>query len=181
MQKEEMKVELTINGQKVKIGHQFLEDMVNDIPDVKENKKVFTILASSDNYRIKEYISQKSFLSTETINTLLNDKSDEIVDNILSNRDINKHITNEQIFSIIEKDNTKLLSTIAKNLDELQSCDRCKIINHLSKHKSSSVRFSLFTYNVSDLISTDIVKELCDDEDFDVANKARKELSQRMK
>ena len=39
MQKEEMKVELTINGQKVKIGHQFWEDMANDIPDVKENKK----------------------------------------------------------------------------------------------------------------------------------------------
>lgn len=155
--------------------------MVNDIPDVKENKKIFIVLSSSDNHRIKEYISQKSFLSTETINTLLNDKSDEIVDNILSNRDINKHITNEQIFSIIEKDNTKLLSTIAKNLDELQSCDRCKIINHLSKHKSSSVRFSLFTYNVSDLISTDIVKELCDDEDFDVANKAKKELADRLR
>lgn len=127
--------------------------MVNDIPNVKENKKVFTILSSSDNHRIKEYISRKSFLSTETINTLLNDKSDEIVDNILSTRDINKYITNEQIFSIIEKDNTKLLSTIARNLDELQSCDRCKIINHLSKYKSSSVRFSLFTYNVAGVVT----------------------------
>ncbi len=99
----------------------------------------------------------------------------------MSNRDVNKHITNEQIFSIIEKNNTKLLSTIARNLDELQSCDRCKIINHLSKHKSSSVRFSLFTYHISDLISTDIIKELCDDEDFDVSNEAKKELSNRLK
>jgi hypothetical protein len=31
------------------------------------------------------------------------------------------------------------------------------------------------------LISTDIIKELCDDEDFDVSNEAKKELSNRLK
>ena len=108
-------VELTINGQKVKVGHKFLESIIIDIPDVKENMKIFTLLACSDNYEIREKISRKDYLSKEAIDILLNDKSDDVIENILSNRDVNKYITNEQILSIIEKDNTKLLSTIANN------------------------------------------------------------------
>lgn len=181
MQKEEIKVELTINDHKVIIGHRFLEEIAHAIPEVRENTIIFSILARSNNYRIKESISRKRLLSTETINNLLNDKSGEIIDNILSNRYINKYIKNEQIFPIIEKDNIKSLSTIGKNLNELQSCDRSKIINHLSKHKSSSVRYSLFTHHASYLISTDIINELCDDEDLDVANEARKELADRLR
>ena len=34
---------------------------------------------------------------------------------------------------------------------------------------------------MSDLISTDIIKVLYDNEDFDVANEAKKELSNRLK
>ena len=34
-------VELTINGQKVKVGHKFLESIIIDIPDVKENMKIY--------------------------------------------------------------------------------------------------------------------------------------------
>jgi hypothetical protein len=181
MQKEEMKVELTINNHKVIIGHRFLEEIAYAIPDVRDNIIIFSILARSNSYRIKESLSQKKLLSTETINSLLNEKSDEIINNILSNRYINKYITDEQIFPIIEKNNIKSLSTIGKNLNELQSCDRSKIINLLSKHKSSSVRHSLFGHHASYLISTDILKELCDDEDFDVAYVAKKELSNRLK
>mgnify|MGYP003492090998 CR=1 FL=1 len=113
-------VELTINGQKVKVGHKFLESIIIDIPDVKENMKIFTLLACSDNYEIREKISRKDYLSKEAIDILLNDKSDDVIENILSNRDVNKYITNEQILSIIEKDNTKLLSTIANNIDEFK-------------------------------------------------------------
>lgn len=88
-------VELTINGQKVKVGHKFLESIIIDIPDVKENMKIFTLLACSDNYEIREKISRKDYLSKEAIDILLNDKSDDVIENILSNRDVNKYITNE--------------------------------------------------------------------------------------
>ena len=56
MQKEEMKIELTINGQKVKVGHRFLESVCRDIPDIKENTKIFNILAKLE-------ISHQSFHS----------------------------------------------------------------------------------------------------------------------
>jgi hypothetical protein len=42
-----IKTELVVNGSKVVVGHQFLEDIVRNIPDVKENKSVFTTLSLS--------------------------------------------------------------------------------------------------------------------------------------
>lgn len=180
MLENKINVELTINGQKVKVGHKFLEDISMNIPDVKENSKIFTILAYSDNFEVRDNIARKDNLSLEAIDTLLNDASDNIIDRILSNRDVNKYITNEQIFSIIEKNNIKLLSTIAENIDEFHSCDKCEILNTLVKHKSSRVKAALFSYSVSDLLSIEKLKELSNDEDFDVATEAKKELKNKL-
>lgn len=179
MQKEEIKVELTINGVSVKVGHKFLEDISRDIPDVKENKKIFSLLALSNNHEVRENISSNEFLSKVAINILLKDESDEIIDNILSNRDTNKYITDVQMVEVIQKDNVKLLSTIANNINEFQSCNICKIIKKLANHKSSKVKYSLFSYGVSDLINVEILKKLAYDKDSDVAFEARKELKER--
>ena len=180
MLENEINVELTINGQKVKVGHKFLESIVYDIPDVKENSKIFTILASSNNFEVRDNVSRKDNLPSEAVEILLNDVSDDVVNRILSNRDVNKYITNEQIFSIIEKNNIKLLSTIAENIDEFHSCDKCEILNILVKHKSSKVKAALFSYSVSDLLSIEKLKELSNDEDFDVATEAKKELKNKL-
>jgi len=177
--KEEIKVELLINGEKVKLGHRFLESICRDIPDIKENIKFFNILAKSSNYEVREYISRNDNLSNETIEILLNDISEVVVDNLLSNRDVNKKITDEQLKVIIEKDNIKLLTTIASNIDDFKSCNRCKFIKYFTKHSSSKVRYSLFNYNVSDLITTETLIELSKDEDFDVVLEAKKELKSR--
>jgi len=179
MPKQEIKVELLINGHKVKVGHRFLEDIVRDIPDIKENKRIFSILASSNNDEIREYISKNDNLPKETIDTFLKDKNDEIVDNILSNRDINKYILDEQILKIIDKNSNKHLSTIATNIDDFSSCNRCKLVKILSKYESSKVRYSLFSFGGSKFISNGILNKLCSDEDFDVAYEARKELKNR--
>jgi hypothetical protein len=37
MLENKINIEIIINGQKVKVGHKFLEDISMDIPDVKEN------------------------------------------------------------------------------------------------------------------------------------------------
>ncbi len=118
-------------------------------------------------------------MSNETVEILLNDSSEEVVDNLLSNRDINKRITDEQVKVIIEKENIKLLTTIARNINEFKSCNRCKLIKYFAKHPSSKVRYSLFNYNISDLITTETLVELSKDEDFDVAMEAKKELKSR--
>ena len=94
-------------------------------------------------------------------------------------RDINKKISDEQLKVIIEKDNIKLLTTIGSNIDDFKSCNRCKHIKYFAKHPSSKVRYSLFNYNISDLITTETLVELSKDEDFDVSREAKKELKNR--
>ena len=44
--------------------------------------KIFTLLACSDNYEIREKISRKDYLSKEAIDILLNDKSDDVIEKI---------------------------------------------------------------------------------------------------
>ena len=48
MQTQTIKTELLINGKKAIVGHQFLEDIVKDIPDIKENREIFNDLIFSD-------------------------------------------------------------------------------------------------------------------------------------
>ena len=107
-----IKTELVVNGIKVVVGHQFLEDIVRDIPDVKENKPVFISLAQSDNPDVRESISRKDNLNSKTIHLLLKDENQEVVDNVLSNTDLAKHIKEETLFDIIEMNNIKYLSLI---------------------------------------------------------------------
>jgi len=50
MQTQKIKIELSINGIKVTIGHQFLEDIVRYILDIKEKQVIFDTLAKSENF-----------------------------------------------------------------------------------------------------------------------------------
>jgi len=70
MQTQTIKIELFINGQKVVIGYQFLEDIASGIPDIKENQAIFDILAFSDNLKVRESISSNNSLSKKSIDFL---------------------------------------------------------------------------------------------------------------
>jgi len=180
MQTQTIKTELSINGKNVVIGHQFLEEIVREIPDIKENKEVFSILAQSDNPEVREAVSRWfDNLNIDTIHLLLNDENQEVVDNVLSNSNLAKHISEEEIYKIIDSDNIKLLTIIASNIDDYKKCDLCKIVKRLAKHKSASVRYSLVEFIVSDFVSNKILEQLAKDEDSDVSQKALDELESR--
>jgi nicotinamide mononucleotide adenylyltransferase len=93
MQTQTIKAELLINGKKVVIGHQFLEDIVRDIPDIKENKEIFNDLVLSDNPDVREYLTRVDNIGKKSIHILLNDTNQEVVDGVLSNSDLSKHIS----------------------------------------------------------------------------------------
>lgn len=180
MLKQEIKIEFTLNDQKVNVGHQFLEEIIKHIPDVKENESVFDLLATSNNYLIRESISKNTYLPKTTINILLSDKSDTIVENILLNRDINYLITDEQLQTIISRDNERLLEAIGFNLSNCKGRNSYIIIKQLLKHPCSKVRYSFFFhFKGANLISTKDLITLCNDEDFDIACEARRELNDR--
>ncbi len=179
MQTHTIKTELLVNGSKVTIGHKFLEDLAKDIPDIKENKTIFSVLAKSDNPDVRESISRKDNLSKKTIHLLLNDETQEVVENILSNSDLAKKITKDALFKIIKSDHIQYLSTIASNVEDYDLCNPCTIAKILSNHQNAAVRYSLVTWNVSDVVSTKILKKLAKDKDIDIANDAKDALSRR--
>ena len=179
MQTQNIKTELTINETKVVIGHQFLEDIARNIPDVKENKAVFGVLAQSENPSVRETISRNDNLSKKIIHLLLNDENQEVVDNILSHNEHGKQISEETLFSLIASNNTKYLKTIAQNIDNYVLCDTCKIATILSEHENTSVRYSLVHWRSNDAVTSKILKKLSEDEDFDVAKQAKEALDWR--
>lgn len=179
MQTQTIKIELLINGKKVAIGHQFLEDVVRDIPDIKENKEVFNTLVLSDNPDVREYLTRVNNLSKKSVHTLLNDTNQEVVDGVLSNSDLAKLISEEDLLKIIDSDNTKLLMTIASNVDDYVKCDLCKIVHILANHKSASVRYNLVRYWSRNRVSVKILKQLAKDKDIDVVKEATERLERR--
>ena len=179
MQTQTIKTELLINGKKVVIGHQFLEDIVRDIPDIKENKEIFNDLVLSDNPDVREYLTRVDNIGKKSIHLLLNDTNQEVVDGVLSNSDLAKHISEEALMKIIDSDNTKLLMTIASNIEDYIKCDLCKIVNILANHKSVSVRYNLVRWRTNDIVSIKILKQLSKDKDIDVVKQALEELERR--
>ena len=179
MQTQTIKTELFINGKKVVIGHQFLENILRNIQDIKENKEIFNDLVLSDNPDIREYLTSIDNIGKKSIHLLLNDINQEVVDGVLSNSDLAKYISEEALMKIIDSDNTKLLMTIASNIEDYVKCDLCKIVNILANHKSVSVRYNLVRWRTNDIISVKILKQLSKDKDIDVAKEAAKELDRR--
>ena len=173
MHRQTIKIELSVNGRSVTVGHQFLEDIVRSIPDIKENKTLFSELALSDNPEVREVISRNNYLNKKTIHLLLSDEDNSVVDNILSNSDLTKYITEEVLLEVIESDNTIHLKTIASNIETFSLCDTCSIAHKLSQHENPSVRYALVRWYVSDVVSTKILKLLASDSDFDVAKEAK--------
>jgi DNA-binding phage protein len=179
MQTQTIKTELLINGQQVSIGHEYLEDTIRDIPDIQDNANIFDILSLSDNPDVRDSIARKEHLNKQTIYRLLNDSSQDIVESVLSNTDINKYIKNKTLLKIIKTDNIKYLIAIAQNIEDYVKCDQCKIVKILSTHKNPLVRYNLIHYRVSEVISTKILKKLSRDNDITVAQKAQERLDNR--
>lgn len=181
MQTQTIKTELTINGRKVIIGHQFLEDIARDIPDTKDYQSIFDMLVFSDNPDVRETISNNDNLSKKTIHLLLEDTNQNIVDNVLSNRDLAKYIKEDVLFRIMETGNIKYLTTIASNIDDYKKCDLCKIVKKIANHKNPLVRYELVRWRASDIVTTKTLKQLSNDKDIDVAKSAKEELDRRDK
>jgi hypothetical protein len=177
MQKEQIRVELSINGLQVTAGYEFLERITCDIPDIKENKKVFEALAKSDDFEVRRSISYKDNLNKNTIDMLIQDADSDVVGNISNNSNIAKYITQEQVENILKQDNTYLLEILGKNVDDFQSCNVCKIIDKLIKHPNARVRGSVLRYrNNLSLVQLEI---LSNDSDTAISSEARKQLKDR--
>ena len=169
------KVDLTIDGIDVKVGHELLEVMVRYMPDTKENTKVFEKLALHNSHEIRDYIANKDNISKKTINILLADKRHGIITALLRNTKVANKLTPKQIKNIIALGNPAHCVTIASNLNDFTKCDICKLAKFLSNHSDPKVRIELVSRRNYD-IPKNIIKKLTKDKDIDVVNAAKERL-----
>lgn len=179
MKRQEITVDFSINGSQVAFGHQFLEDIMRYIPDIRENQAIFRLLAKSNNPEAREIISRNMNLSTKTTHLLLDDDNQEVVCNILSNSVLAKKINEDALLKIIKSDNVKYLIVIAENIESYELCNICKIAHILCNHQNALVRYGLVRYGVSCMIPTKIIRKLSKDKDMDVAKEANDALARR--
>ena len=175
MKTQTTKVNLTIGGINVKVGHELLEDIVRYMPDIKKNKKVFEKLALNNNHEIRDYVANKDNISKKTIKILLADKRHSIITTLLRNTKVANKLTPKQVKKIISLDDTEHCEAIASNLDDFAKCNICKLAKFLSNHNDPKVRVELASRWNND-IPKKIIKKLTKDKDIDVANAAKERL-----
>ncbi|MGB3962130.1 MAG: HEAT repeat domain-containing protein [Sulfurimonas sp.] len=172
----QIKAELKINGISVNVGHDFLESIIGNIPDTPSNQALFEELADSDNYEIRKSIASKDNLNKKTVLKLLKDSNSNVVVSVLGRSDAAKHIDDEHMQELIDGNNIEILSNIASNIDSFSKCDQCKLVKKLSKHPNPKVRYGLVRWRTANAVGRNILAELANDEDYDVAHEAKKEL-----
>lgn len=173
-------ISLVIAGKEVTLGHQFLENIVNEIPDIPQNKKIFEIISKSDNDEVRRLVTKKKFLNKRTINSLLNDSSKTVITNLFYNENIVKRITKKQIMKIIKTNDKEFLCIIATHLKKFSLINKCKFAKKLSKHPNPSVRYNLIANSEPESIPISVLKKLTKDEDPIVALKAKSRLVKRL-
>ena len=175
MQTKDLKIELRIDGVAVKIGYELLESLSRNIPDIKENAKVFEKLALSHHYEVRENIAEKKIINKKTIKLLLKDKRHGLITRLLRNTKVASKFSFKTIKKIIALDNPIHSETIAENLGDFIKCDSCKLAKILLKHKDPAVRGALCRrwHNTT---PKSIIKKLTFDKDVNVANDAKEYL-----
>ncbi len=178
MQTDEIFTKLSIKGVRIKVGHEFLDSIVSNIPDVPENLKVFEILSASSSKDVRSQIAWKDTTSRKIIKNLLSDPNTEIVVRLVRNSNVLKLIKEKEILKLIGGNDIEVIQEIASNVSELERCDVCKIATILSEHKDPSVRYELARYwrRQSNGTPRKIIKKLSKDRDVDVSNAAKESL-----
>jgi len=177
MQYEQLQGTLTINGYSVELSMEMLEDIARKLPDEKHYTPLLSILGRSNNPEIRENVALSAYPDQETIERLANDPSFEVVSTLLNNRRIKEQIPEATLLKIMERNDISLMIEIAKNVDDYEKCDICKLIKILSKHPNAKVRFELLNGRHGQFAKT-IAAKLVNDPVAEIARKAKELLKE---
>lgn len=96
----------------------------------------------------------------------------------MNNSSVAKFITQEQVENLLQQNNTYLLETLGRSVDDFQSCNVCKIIDKLIKHQNARVRGSVLRYRNN--LSLQQLELLTNDSDIKIASEAKKQLKDNL-
>jgi hypothetical protein len=168
-------LKLLFNNSEINLTNTKVE-LIDLIPDSKDNSHIFQQLASEDSYKIKVLVSTKASLNDDTIKLLLSYKQHEITKNILTiQRDIYyKDNFIKYLEDIIKSSNPILCQIIAKNFKFLYT-KTTTIITGLCNHPDVMVRNELLVNITSRYcyFNHDVLEILVNDPEPDISSKAK--------
>jgi hypothetical protein len=165
-----MEAKLVVNGVEVELNFSTLADISLSLSSSKANRKIFHELAKSDCADIREQVSTINSLDDETIDILINDTSIDVLRQMVDHGRAQCIIAQEDLERLIDTGDTELLCSIAKNVEEFDSCDLHLICLKLVKQRDPKVRESLAD---NENVPKVFLETLLQDEDAEVIDTAK--------
>ena len=153
-----MKIELNIENIKIEVDHYLLESIVENMPDIKNNIKVYEKLARYSNPKVRDHIAKKEYINRKTIKILLDDKKDGIISSLLQNPNAAQQIKHQELLSIIEKGNLIHSIIILESLAYFEHLDKTIIQDKLKKHIDPNICHSFVSTFSSSKVSKEVFK-----------------------
>jgi len=165
-----MEAKLVVNGVEVELNFNALIDISISLSSSDENRKIFHELAKSPCSDIREQVANTTSLDDETIEILIHDTSIDVLRQIVGHGRAQCIISQEDLERLMDTGDTELLCSIAKKVDDYDSCDRHLICLKLVKQRDPKVREALAD---NENVPKVFLETLLNDEDSEVADTAK--------
>jgi len=168
-----MEVKLVVDGLEVQVGVQFLQNLVDAIPDTEDYSDLFLALAKSQNPYVRRDVACKDKINTETAEILLADKEPFVLERIVSNDAAKQIVTRERLEEILRSAGTEVAVNIIGSLDDYEEVDADDLADLIMAQDSPSL-----TLVLADTWSSPkkILKKLAKSKDIDIKTAAKNRL-----
>ena len=165
-----MEAKLTVNGVEISLGHDALRFIADIIEDHKDGQAICHELSKHPSSDVRSTVAINENIYEKTAKLLIKDYSISVLREIAVNAVALRIITEKDIRSFINTKDTQLLSEIANFIDEYQLCNPNLIAELLVNQPDPRVRCRLAENQYAPEM---FLKQLCNDQDIDVAEAAR--------
>jgi hypothetical protein len=168
-----MEITLKINNNRINFNHHgVLTELANHrvIPDKEIFADIFQELAKSNSRTIRAEIARRDKINEDTVLYLIQDKSVDVLRNLVRNEKFQEIATLEHIKTLINSGDTGVLEELVYSADKFEK-NICEYISKEAiKSTDTDVRYALAD---NKNIPMNYLHDLTNDEDWGVANQAK--------
>lgn len=168
-----MEVKLVVDGLEVQVGTQFLQNLVDAIPDTEDYSDLFLALAKSPNPYVRRDVAYKDKISPETAEILLADKEPIVLERIVSNEAAKSVVTSERLEEILGFAGTDVATNIISSIDEYAEVEADNLGDLIMAQDNPTLALNL-AENWS--VPKKILKKLAKSKDIDIKTAAKNTL-----
>lgn len=168
-----MEVKLVIEGFEVQVGEQFLQNLVDAIPDTKDYSDLFLVLAKSTNPYVRRDVAYKENINTETAEILLADKEPTVLERIVEKEVARSVIKPERLKEILGFAGIDTVVSIINNIAEYEEMDVDELADLIMAQENPALTLLLAeSWNTP----KKILKKLAKSKDIDISTAAKNSL-----